>query len=340
MKIQSALTLGVALGLTLLSGQAIATPAVWDVDVNPANGFGGVTGSWGLSDAGSAYAEWNFFESTSDSTPDVGEFGLDSISVTETTGGAFLTGGGNIYSYAAATDFDVPADPAGTADPGNTRTIVLRVATLGTPIDSASVSLDGVAPNIATRTYLEQISSGYGGEEEEWLFIWEDVLPAASYQVDFSASATSMSLDQLAFYSSAPAGSISAEIDIDTSLRPVHPDHDGSPDAVGGLNDIIRVVVIGADTAVGDPADLDVNDIDATTLSFGPGNAPVQPGSTPQIVNYDNDGLDDARFHFLTGDTGIACTDTEVELAGELADGTPFHGIDVDFDSECDAQCH
>jgi len=185
----------------MVSQQAVAASAVWDVDVNPTNGFGGVTSIWNVSDAGTAFAEWNVFDSTSDSSPDVGSFGPAPQSVTETTGAAFLTGGGNIYSFAAATDFDVIL--SGYSEVENAvRTIALRIATLGTSVDVSSVLLDGAAPTIAGNTYTETITGGFGGAEEEWLFVWDGVSDRLTYQFDFNAVESSLSLDQLAVYSS------------------------------------------------------------------------------------------------------------------------------------------
>jgi hypothetical protein len=58
--------------------------------------------------------------------------------------------------------------------------------------------------------------------------------------------------------------------------------------------------------------------------------------------NYDHDadGLDDAKFEFLTGDISIGCTDTEVLLEGELSTGQAFTATDSDFYSDCNAGCY
>jgi hypothetical protein len=122
--------------------------------------------------------------------------------------------------------------------------------------------------------------------------------------------------------------------------RKVHPHHDG-PTAIAGLNDSIHVVVLGSSTGVGDSVDLDTNLIDPMTLRFSHSRATVDPGSTPQFnYNDDDDGLDDAKFEFLTGDTSIGCTDTEVQIEGELATGQAFTATDSDFNSDCNAGCH
>jgi len=184
------------------SNSAMAASVVWDVDVNPSNGFGGQTDAWSNSDQGAFYAEWNAFDSLSDGTPNVGSSGLASQSVTETTGGAFLTGGGNIYSFAVATDFDVLFGTAGAPVANATRNVALRVGIIGTQIDAASVLLGGLAPTLSSNTYVEEITGGFGGFEYEWIFVWEDVADQSNYQIDFNAASSSMSLDQLALYGS------------------------------------------------------------------------------------------------------------------------------------------
>jgi hypothetical protein len=123
-------------------------------------------------------------------------------------------------------------------------------------------------------------------------------------------------------------------------FRAVHPHHDG-PSAIAGLNDSIHVVVMGASTAVGDPVDLDTDLIDPSTLRFSHSRAMTEPTSIPQNgYNHDADGLDDAKFEFLTGDTSLGCLDTEVLIEGELTTGQAFTATDTDFDSDCEAVCH
>jgi hypothetical protein len=123
-------------------------------------------------------------------------------------------------------------------------------------------------------------------------------------------------------------------------FRRVHPHHNG-PSAIAGLNDPIHVVVKGSSTGVGDPVDLDTDLIDPATLRFTHIRATIAPASTPQNnYDHDSDGLDDAKFEFLTGDTAIGCADTEVILEGELSTGQAFSAVDTDFNSDCNAGCH
>lgn len=84
---------------------------------------------------------------------------------------------------------------------------------------------------------------------------------------------------------------------------------------------LIPVAILGS-------ASFDVNDVDVTTLAFGPaGAAPFHPqGGHLQDVN--GDGYTDLLSHYETMDTGIAAGDTEACVKGELLDATPILGCD------------
>jgi hypothetical protein len=173
-----------------LSTPALAVQAVWDTPLNGFSGTGSPGNPWVGSPTG-AYAEWNIFNGyPTDNTPDLGGTG----SITEINGVAFLTSGGNIYSFAATTSFtaSLPAPGAGTLFD-----VWLRVASLGT-VPATTATLNGVS---ATRveSYSETITGGFGGEEKEWYWKWEDVA-AGPFAFAFAASGSSMSLDQVALY--------------------------------------------------------------------------------------------------------------------------------------------
>jgi hypothetical protein len=57
------------------------------------------------------------------------------------------------------------------------------------------------------------------------------------------------------------------------------------------------------------------------------------------LADADGDGDLDASFVFLTGDTGMACTDTSAALIGETTPGTPIQGT-ASITTDCDAGCH
>jgi hypothetical protein len=166
-------------------------------------------------------------------------------------------------------------------------------------------------------------------------------------RVHFSISGVSCcpgnasALDNIVLSSATP---VPTSVDISvTPLTPdgnVHPHHDGGPSAVSGLNDMIDVVVLGSSTLVGDPVDFDTSDIDPATLRFGPGEGGVAPDTSPTFgVDFDSDGINDAKFNILTGDSGIQCSDTNAELTGETSAGQEFSGIDA-ISTDCDEFCH
>lgn len=183
-----------------------ADAGVWDgPPLSPGNGFGGRTPAWVDLSADTIHHEWNLFTNDGgdpvyiiDNTPDVAAFGPAPRQVRENTGGAFVTGGGNIYSFAIATDFTATLGgyPPGPAAP---RTVALRLATLGTELDYASVRLNGI-PGARYETFRQSISNEFGaGAEVESLWLWT-VQDAASYVFNFTAQSSSLSLDQLAAY--------------------------------------------------------------------------------------------------------------------------------------------
>lgn len=124
-----------------------------------------------------------------------------------------------------------------------------------------------------------------------------------------------------------------------TKTGPIHPHHDGTVSSPDQINDLIPVTVYGASTAVGDPVNLNANNIVPGSLRFGRNFAPLAPGQTPQFVDDDNDGLTDVRFRFRTGSTGITCSDTSTTIDGRLTTGQVF--VDSDsFNKDCNAVCH
>ena len=194
----------VSAALLPLAHQANAASGRWDTALAVTGSAGAGIGATSATPwiatpaAGATYAEWNFFNSYPfDNSPDIAGSGA---SLTENTEAAFLTGGGNIYSPAAATDFTLIANAvAGAAD------VWLRVSTLGTePLTPAT--LNGVASE-AIETFSAVISGGFGGGEKEWYWKWSNV-SAPSYTFDFEASGSSLSLDQLGVYAAGVAAPV------------------------------------------------------------------------------------------------------------------------------------
>lgn len=138
----------------------------------------------------STLAEWNVINAYPvDNTPDVAGAGT----LTETTGAAFLTSGGNVYSFSAATAFTVntAALGAGSWD------VYLRVGGLGNPVLDAA-SLNGVAAN-RTIVYSQALGGAFGGAEQESLWKWT-LTGGSALNFAFGASSSSLSLDQVGVY--------------------------------------------------------------------------------------------------------------------------------------------
>lgn len=190
---------------TLAPSFAHAATGRWDTALGPGTGSGATAATPWIAPpaAGSVYAEWNFFNDDNpatftieDRTPDIASFGLGSgtAQVTENNGVAFVTGGGNIYSFSGVQAFTVTLPGSGSPLPHD---VWLRISTLGTPAASVA-TLNGVEA-AAVESFAATISGGFGGDEKEWYWRW--TAPSApSYTFEFQSASSSLSLDQLAVY--------------------------------------------------------------------------------------------------------------------------------------------
>jgi hypothetical protein len=106
-----------------------------------------------------------------------------------------------------------------------------------------------------------------------------------------------------------------------------------SPDAA------IMVVIWGESVATGGTVDFDASQIDPASLKFGIGEAPVYTG--PWVADGNSDSNADMLVGFRTGDSAIACGDTEVVLNGETFAGAPFEATDTIQTIDCETGgCH
>jgi hypothetical protein len=90
---------------------------------------------------------------------------------------------------------------------------------------------------------------------------------------------------------------------------------------------------------------LDVSEIDVTTLRFGPGRASTRHDLTDpwtyagHLQDLNLDGFMDLVTHFPIQDTGIACGAGSAVLAGEMKDGVSIEGPPaVSREARCDYQ--
>jgi hypothetical protein len=139
------------------------------------------------------------------------------------------------------------------------------------------------------------------------------------------------------------AAAVVEDVDIDIApgspANTVHPHHN-DVNVSPYLNDVIAVAVLTSSTVAGDPIDFDATTIDASTVRFGPAEGSIDPASTPIFsADQDSDGLNDALLHFLTGDTGVGCADTDMTITGETTTGVNFTGADS-ISTDCNALCH
>lgn len=156
-------------------------------------------GGWARGDAETSFAHWAHIDSLLDMTPDEGNIGTNTAALITNNAGAFLTGGGaggNIYSFGDTPDFTVVV---GTdyAAPSDFVTVALQLKILGTDLDSSSVKLGGAAWD-STQTLYSGLAGGpFGGQEKEYLFVWDHVAADVAYSLDFLATGSSMSLDEV-----------------------------------------------------------------------------------------------------------------------------------------------
>ena len=229
----------------------------------------------------------------------------------------------------------------------------IRVAVTGNFIGGSAIF-----PAIPANTWT-QLSVTIDAQDPLWDSNWGSLYPHAvnifknvgrlqpgiyddPAEPDYSESNVSFDIDDVKILGSTP---ITAEI---MQRGTWHPQHDGANGSVAsivtGLHDTLRVGVLGADTGSGDPANLNTDNIVKASIRVGPLGA-ASSGAANYGKNYDSDGLDDAQFRTLTGDTGAACdpgwnAPTDLAFRGELTTGEVISGIDASLNMDCDAVCH
>lgn len=173
--------------------------AAFDTPGSNSNGWG----PWARGDAGTMYAEWDFFENYSsssfspgpDSTPDVGSFNTTSSIVSVTAGTPIPLGSGNIYNPTSVLGWSLLMEGA---EPAGPTQVALQLASAGNEFDYSNVTLNGMAPTQPRIELSRNPFPGFGGDSVESLFIWDMLGNAGSYLFEFTGAASSVSLTNIA----------------------------------------------------------------------------------------------------------------------------------------------
>ena len=77
----------------------------------------------------------------------------------------------------------------------------------------------------------------------------------------------------------------------------------------------------------------DASTVDPSSVRLGPAGTGIN--HDPRLADVDGDGDDDLKLRFKVSETGIACGDTELSLAGTTLDGTEIMGTDSIITTGC-----
>lgn len=187
---------------------AAAIPAAFVA--SPALGAFVAPTQWNRGDAGTTYQEWDVFTSPAGpNDPDVANqnphwAASGDSDVYDTSGGSFVTSGGNIYSFSVPGQIDVLIPDSGLGASHYT-TVVFQLRTQGTEADYSSIRLtynDGtdehtLSPVDSAELFREGLG-GFGGALVDAWFEFHIPYSPASYLIEFEALSSSMSLDCIA----------------------------------------------------------------------------------------------------------------------------------------------
>ena len=162
---------------------------------------------------GTTYQAWDVFTGLTSQSPDAASVNPAGVAaLDELTGGAFVTGGGNIYSPSVATRFAVVLPGLAAGGPGDGTNFHVQLRTLGSELDLGSLTLDGT-PADALDGYayaeLDRVPlGGFGGSQVDHLFTFFSPDASADFALGFAAASSSMSLDRVSVDTLVGAGTV------------------------------------------------------------------------------------------------------------------------------------
>ena len=106
-------------------------------------------------------------------------------------------------------------------------------------------------------------------------------------------------------------------LDVAIDIMPGDSSNTFNPSARG----VIRVALLGSES-------YEINDVDGSTLEFGPGRAPLAHGNGPHRKDVNGDGLTDLVLHFRTRETALTPGVFDACLYGETIDEVFISGCD------------
>jgi hypothetical protein len=184
----------------LLRVAALFTVSLVVTNLSVANAHAGLVAPGFRGGADTTYQEWLGFTNPAGG-PNDPTFGNSNPNGTaqlfQTTPGAFLTSGGNIYHAGAPSTFVVNV-PDFNQGSGFFTTAVLQIRILGTNIDLNSVRFNGLAFD-RSELMNETPLGGFGGTQRDWWFEWNNVAGNLDMNVfHFNAASSHMSLNRVA----------------------------------------------------------------------------------------------------------------------------------------------
>lgn len=160
-------------------------------------------GSWTRGAAGTIYVEWDSFVDASaggltDRTAAADAGSHNAAGATASwNAGTFQASTGNLYNFSSAQAFELMVAGGGLGGPVRA---VLQTEGWGTLIEPSTVKLNGIAPTLATTTYVDPAyNSSFGVVAlTQSLYYWDFAAAPGGFDFDFGTAGPHLSLAQVA----------------------------------------------------------------------------------------------------------------------------------------------